>query len=275
LSIIKEIAVRFRISKNHLMKVVRDLQLKSYVAPHPHIGLVTVTYLFDGELDHRDSLGTLQTIRPGAVNWMTAGRGIVHSERTPAPLRGGDSRLFGTQAWIALPSGDEETAPDFAHYAEDALPIIDGDGTRLRLIAGSLCGARAPVRTFSEMFYADARLAPAARLQLPPEHEERAVYVAGGAVDADGEQHGPGRLLVLRAGAPVALTAGERGARLLLLGGAALDGPRHVWWNFVSSSRERIEQAKADWQAGRFAPVPGERESIPLPQRKPPAVDYP
>ena len=236
------------------------------VRPHPHIGLATVTYLFDGEILHRDSLGNVQPIRPGAVNWMTAGRGIVHSERTPPELRaGGDSRLFGIQTWVALPKDCEETEPDFTHHGPGSLPVIEGEGKRLRLIAGSLYGARAPVEVFSEMFYADAALSDQARLELPAEHEERAVYVAQGRVKTEDDFFDAGRLLVLRPGSAVVLEA-LGAARLMLLGGEPMDGPRHVWWNFVSSKAERIEQAKADWKAGRFPPVPGETEFIPLPE---------
>jgi redox-sensitive bicupin YhaK (pirin superfamily) len=235
------------------------------VRPHPHIGLATVTYLFDGEILHRDSLGNAQPIRPGAVNWMTAGRGIVHSERTPPELRAGGSSLFGIQTWVALPKGREEIEPGFAHHGADALPVIEDDGKRLRLIAGSLYGERAPVDVFSEMFYADAALPGAARLDLPAEHEERAAWVAEGRIEVGGDVFDAGRLLLFRSGEMVAIRALDP-ARLILFGGAAMDA-RHVWWNFVSSSAERIEQAKADWKAGRFGKVPGdETEFIPLPE---------
>jgi len=248
------------------------------VAPHPHIGLATVTYLFEGEAMHRDSLGVRQRIRPGDVNWMTAGRGIAHSERTPPELRGTGSRIFGIQSWVALPVRDEESAPTFAHYDEKELPTIEGEGKHVRLIAGSLFGAQSPVRTLSEMFYADAMLEGGARIPVPVDHEERAVYIVQGSVeiDGDGGAFEEGQLLVLKPGAEVTLTASAGSpARLLLLGGAAMDGPRHIWWNFVSSSRERIEQAKADWRAGRFAPVPDETEFIPLPDDKPIVARYP
>ena len=248
------------------------------VAPHPHIGLATVTYLFEGELLHRDSLGTVQPIRPGEVNWMTAGGGIAHSERTPHELRRGESGLFGIQSWVALPLKDEESAPAFFHHDASELPVVEGDGKRVRLIAGSLYGARSPVRTLSEMFYADATLAPAAVLPLSTEHEERAVYVVEGSVEITLERgvYVAGQLLLLRPGAEVLLRcASGRAARLMLLGGAPLEGKRHIWWNFVSSSPERIEQAKEDWQAGRFAHVPGETERIPLPQSGPAVVRYP
>jgi redox-sensitive bicupin YhaK (pirin superfamily) len=234
------------------------------VRPHPHIGLATVTYLFRGEILHRDSLGTVQAIRPGAVNWMTAGRGIVHSERTPPELRAAASGLFGIQAWVALPAAAEDTVPAFAHHAADTLPLIEADGVRLRLIAGEIFGHRSPVRTFSETLYADAELAAGAVLPFDAAHEERAIYVAEGEIEIAGRVHPRGQLLVLRPGDALSLFAGQP-ARLLLLGGETMDGPRHIWWNFVSSRRERIEQAKADWQAGRFEPVPGDSESIPLP----------
>jgi hypothetical protein len=234
------------------------------VRPHPHIGLATVTYLFDGEILHRDSLGTVQAITPGAVNWMTAGRGIVHSERTPAAARSGEAVLAGVQLWVALPQAHEETAPAFAHHGMDALPEIAGKGTRVRLIAGALYGARSPVATLSELFCVDAALGPGARLDVPSDHEERGVYVLEGGVTIAGEDFGPEELVVLKPGAAAAVSA--RGpTRLLILGGATMDGPRHVWWNFVASSGDRIEAAKADWRAGRFAPVPGETGFIPLP----------
>lgn len=236
------------------------------VRPHPHIGLATVTYLFEGEILHRDSLGTLQPIRPGDVNWMTAGSGIAHSERSPQSERAQGGHLFGIQAWVALPATAEETAPDFAHHARDALPVVAGEGKEVRLITGSLYGERSPVPTFSEMFYADARLEAGAKLPLPAEHEERAVYVVGGEVEVAGDRFGEGQLLVFRPGDAITLTASGP-ARLLLLGGEPMDGPRHIWWNFVSSRQDRIEQAKADWRAGRFAAVPGETEFIPLPER--------
>jgi redox-sensitive bicupin YhaK (pirin superfamily) len=236
------------------------------VRPHPHIGLATVTYLFAGELLHRDSVGTVQVIRPGAVNWMTAGAGIVHSERTPAPSRSTGGLLFGIQAWVALPRQHEETAPAFAHVPAEELPAVDGDGVRVRLIAGSLFGARSPVRVLSETIYADVTMSADARLQVPADHEERAVFVAEGAIEESGSRHAAGRLLVLRPGATTVVRATEP-ARLLVLGGDAMDGPRHIWWNFVSSSAERIEGAAADWAAGRFTPVPDETEFIPLPSQ--------
>jgi redox-sensitive bicupin YhaK (pirin superfamily) len=244
------------------------------VRPHPHIGLATVTYLFKGEIVHRDGLGTVQPIRPGEVNWMTAGRGIAHSERTAPEARAADQDLFGIQVWVGLPARHEEAAPAFAHHPAGDLPVVEGEGKWVRLIVGSLYGARAPAATFSDMFYADAALDAGARLELPAEHEERAVYVAEGRVEVAGDGFDSGRLLVFRRGDPIAITA-LAPSRLLLLGGEPMDGPRHVWWNFVSSSRERIEQAKEDWKAGRFAAVPGETEFIPLPEQPPPRVRYP
>jgi redox-sensitive bicupin YhaK (pirin superfamily) len=234
------------------------------VRPHPHIGLATVTYLFDGEILHRDSLGTVQPIRPGAVNWMTAGRGIVHSERTPPELRASGTPLSGIQTWVGLPRHLEEVEPAFAHHGREELPMLDGEGKRVRLIVGELYGSRSPVAVSSDMFYADAALDEGARLELPTGHEERAVYIAEGRIMISGNSFEAGRMLVFRRGSPVTLSA-TGPARLLLLGGAPLDGPRHLWWNFVSSSTERIEQAKADWREGRFAMVPGETDFIPLP----------
>jgi redox-sensitive bicupin YhaK (pirin superfamily) len=238
------------------------------VRPHPHIGLSTVTYLFDGEIQHRDTLGSDQAIRPGDVNWMTAGCGIAHSERTDQDLRGHSNRLYGIQSWVALPKDQEEAAPGFVHHPAATLPIIEDGGARLRLIAGHGWGARSPVVTPSDLFYADAVLAPDASLPLP-DHEERGAYVVEGEVTISGDRFEAGRMLVFRAGDNMALRAGPKGARLLMLGGAAMDGPRHLFWNFVSSSRERIKQAKADWKAGRFGTVPGDdKEFIPLPEER-------
>jgi redox-sensitive bicupin YhaK (pirin superfamily) len=235
------------------------------VRPHPHIGLATVTYLFDGEILHRDSLGTAQVIRPGAVNWMTAGSGIVHSERTPQERRKAGPSLFGIQTWVALPRVHEEVAAAFAHHEAGELPLIEDRGLRIRLIVGTLFGRRAPVAVFSEMFYADASLEAGVPLELAAEHEERAVYVVEGRIAVDNTPIDAAQMAVLRPGATITITP-ERPTRLLMLGGAPLDGPRHLWWNFVSSSHERIEQAKDDWRCGRFASVPGETEAIPLPE---------
>jgi redox-sensitive bicupin YhaK (pirin superfamily) len=248
------------------------------VAPHPHIGLATVTYLFKGELLHRDSLGTIQPIRPGEVNWMTAGRGIAHSERTPELLRHSSSELFGIQSWVAFPTRYEETEPAFAHHGAGELPIVEGEGKLVRLICGELFGARSPVQTFSDMFYADITLEKGARLEVAAEHEERAAYVVEGSINLtpEGGTFDAGQLLVFKPGEEITLSAGAAAsARLMLLGGEPLDGKRHIWWNFVSSSRERIEQAKEDWREGRFAPVPEETEFIPLPESGPVVVRYP
>jgi redox-sensitive bicupin YhaK (pirin superfamily) len=248
------------------------------VAPHPHIGLATVTYLFEGELLHRDSLGTIQMITPGEVNWMTAGRGIAHSERTPEETRKSGSNLFGIQSWVALPQQFEEATPGFAHHGADELPVVEGEGKSVRLITGSLYGVRSPVETLSEMFYADVTLMEGARLSIPTENEERAVYIVEGRVELlnDGGNFDAGQLMVFKPGVEITLFAPESsGVRLMLLGGEPMDGPRHIWWNFVSSSSERIEQAKEDWKAGRFAPVPEETEFIPLPETGPVVVRYP
>jgi redox-sensitive bicupin YhaK (pirin superfamily) len=224
-----------------------------------------VTYLFDGEIVHRDSLGTAMPIRPGAVNWMTAGRGIVHSERTAADRRDGGEPLHGLQLWVALPIKDEETAPAFAHTAAAEIPeLTEGDMT-LRLVAGSLHGLRSPVTTSWETVFADVRLKAGATMPLDAEHEERAVYVITGEIEIGGDRHGPERLLVLKPGDRVAIRAASD-AHFILVGGAPMDGPRHIWWNFVSSRKERIEAAKAEWKAGRFDIVPGDTtEFIPLP----------
>jgi redox-sensitive bicupin YhaK (pirin superfamily) len=238
------------------------------VLPHPHTGLATVTYLYEGALVHRDSLGTVRRIEPGAVNWMTAGRGIVHSERSPPEARGAGGGFFGIQTWVALPARHEEAAPAFVHTPAAALPALDEGGLHLRVVAGAFRGARSPVEPLTETIYVDARLDAGARLEVPPAWEERAVLVTLGEVEEGAARHPAGRLLVLRHGATVALRAAAP-ARLLLLGGEPADGPRHVWWNFVASTRERIERAADDWAAGRFAPVPGEAERIPLPLRPP------
>lgn len=236
------------------------------VRPHPHIGLATVTYLFRGEIMHRDSLGTVIPIRPGEMNLMTAGRGIVHSERTPPGVRADGHDLYGIQAWVALPRSHEECEPAFRHFASAELPVLSDGGLTLRLIAGEMAGRRSPVTTPMAMIYADAELSPGATLPFDALYPERAIYVVEGEIEVAGERFGPAQMLVLRAGLPVTIRA-VSAARLMLLGGEPADGPRHIWWNFVSSSRDRMEQAKADWAAGRFAAVPDETEFIPLPAR--------
>jgi redox-sensitive bicupin YhaK (pirin superfamily) len=236
------------------------------VRPHPHTCLATVTYLFEGELIHRDSLGVVQRIQPGDVNWMTAGSGIVHSERTDPKTRPQGPRLHGIQSWVALPQAAEEIEPSFRHYGANSLPVIELPGVWMRLIAGTAFGQASPVRTLSEMFYLDAHLNAASALSLPSEHQERGVYVADGEVSIAGEGFETGSLVVLDAGDEVTVSA-ESDSRLMLLGGEPLDGKRFIWWNFVASSKERIERAKADWREGRFEKVPGETEFIPLPDR--------
>ena len=237
------------------------------VRPHPHIGLATVTYLFEGSQMHRDTLGSVQEIQPGDVNWMTAGRGIAHSERTGLAVRSRGHRLHGIQSWIGLPVADEEAAPSFQHVASRDLPSIRRDGVTLRIVTGEAFGLTSPVKVFSPIFYVDARYAAGTALTIPPEHEERALFVVGGTIVVDGEPYDDGTMIVLRAGETVVASAKKGQARAMLLGGAPLDGPRHLWWNFVSSSKERIERAKADWKSGAFGLIPGDdKEFIPLPE---------
>jgi redox-sensitive bicupin YhaK (pirin superfamily) len=236
------------------------------VRPHPHIGLATVTFLFDGEIMHRDSLGTAAAIRPGEVNWMSAGRGIVHSERTAPEHRRDGEPIHGLQCWVALPSAHEESAPGFAHYDSAALPLVSDTGKNVRVIAGSAYGERSLVATLSDTLFVDVTLAAGAALPVDAATEERAIYLISGEIDIAGDRFTSGRLLVLRPGDAITVTAASD-ARLVLLGGATMDGPRHIWWNFVSSRRERIEQAKADWKLARFDTVPGDdKEFIPLPE---------
>jgi redox-sensitive bicupin YhaK (pirin superfamily) len=237
------------------------------VRPHPHIGLATVTFLFDGGIFHRDSLGYAQAIRPGDVKWMTAGSGIVHSERTEPEMRRAGFRMHGVQTWVALPKSHEETQPSFEHVEASKLPAWKEAGGSFRLIVGTYGGHTAPTTHFSPTFYVGAELAAGAKTAVSPEHAERAVYVAEGEAAIGDRLLGVGDLAVLRPSQPVAIVAGAAGAKLMLLGGAPMDGPRHIWWNFVSSSRERIEKAKADWKASRFARVPGDDEFIPLPDK--------
>ncbi len=236
------------------------------VRPHPHIGLATVTYLFDGEIIHRDSLGSQQAIAPGDVNWMSAGRGIVHSERTGDERRRSGGVVHGIQSWVALPVGDEEAAPHFEHHPRATLPLVERPGARLRILAGHAYGARAPVRVRSPTLYVHAELDAGADLPLPDEHDERAAYVVEGELESEGASYGPGSMLVFRRGANPVVHA--RGAsRVMCLGGAPLEGSRHIFWNFVSSSKERIERAKEEWKSGAFPKVPGDAvEFIPLPE---------
>ena len=247
------------------------------VRPHPHIGLSTVTYLFDGEIHHRDSLGVSQKIRPGEVNWMTAGSGIVHSERTDPSWRSSGGLMHGMQAWVALPREDEEVDAAFAHHAVDALPEMSDGGIWARLIAGSAYGLSNAVRTYSPLFYLHAELAAGASIAMPTDHAERAAYVVSGTVVHEGVRHEAGRMLVFAAGGEPVIAAEDAAARVMLLGGANI-GPRFIWWNLVSSRSERIEQAKADWQAGRMTLPPDDnREFIPLPDDPPlsPGAAYP
>lgn len=241
------------------------------VLPHPHIGLSTITFLFEGEGLHKDSLGNVQTILPGEVNWMTAGRGVVHSERLRA---GPTGRVFGVQIWVALPTSLEETEPTFEHYGVDAVPTFASAGVALRLVAGSLLGLRSRVRTSSPLFYAEAELDAGATFALPPAYDERAAYVVEGAVGVGDAALGAGDMAFFRRGAEVIVRA-DTASRVLFLGGDPLDGARHILWNFVSSSKERLRSAADDWRAQRFPRVPGETAFIPLPEDGRDAVDYP
>ncbi len=236
------------------------------VRPHPHIGLSTVTYLFDGRIRHRDSLGTEMVIEPGDVNLMTAGRGIVHSERTPEELRGAPMSVSGLQTWLALPEAKEEMAPQFGHTVAADLPVFDAEGVSGRLIVGDFSGLRSPVTPTSETLYADIRLQPGARVKIPADAEERAIYTLEGEVSISGDVFPARRLLVFRPGDEIVVFS-EAGAHFMLFGGASLGTRRYIWWNFVSSSKERIEQAKQEWKTGRFDIVPGdEEEFVPLPE---------
>lgn len=244
------------------------------VRPHPHINLSTVTYLFDGAIDHRDSLGTFATIRPGAVNLMTAGTGIVHSERSPADLRAAGPALSGIQTWLALPDGREEIDPAFEHVPADAMPMIEAGGATARVVMGTLWGRTSPVTAHAPTIYADIALAPGGSIPIDPDADERAVYVAEGEASLDGLPLDAMTLYVLKPGIAATLRS-ARGGRVMLAGGGAFATPRHVWWNFVSSSRDRIAQAKSDWTAGRFPMVPDDAEEfIPIPE-VPKTVSYP
>jgi hypothetical protein len=235
------------------------------VRPHPHIGLATVTYLFDGRVVHRDSEGNALEITPGAMNLMTAGRGIAHSERTPAAERQAGAHMFGLQSWIALPTDQEEIAPRFDHFDAASLPVVEDGGVWARVIAGSAFGQTSPVGMLSDWLYAEVVLEAGASAPLDPGHEERAIYLVEGEIEIAGETFEGARLLIFRPGDRITVRAKTR-SRVMFLGGTAMEGPRYIWWNFVSSRRERIEQAKEDWKSGRFAPVPGETEFIPLPE---------
>ncbi|MGN8168853.1 pirin family protein [Agrobacterium cavarae] len=237
------------------------------VKPHPHIGLSTVTYLFDGEIKHRDSLGTEVVVRPGDINLMTAGRGIVHSERTPENLRGHPLSMSGLQTWLALPDDKEEIAPDFSHTEREAMPLIDIAGATGRVVIGDFAGLRSPVKTFTDTLYADLSLTPGAKFPFPADHEERAIYILSGSLEVAGDVFAADQLLAFRAGDDITLKGGVDGCHIMLFGGAALNSRRYIWWNFVSSSKERIEQAKEEWRTGRFDIVPGdEDEFVPLPK---------
>jgi redox-sensitive bicupin YhaK (pirin superfamily) len=222
------------------------------VRPHPHIGLGTVTYLYRGAFHHRDSTGADQIIEPGALNWMIAGRGVTHSERTPEAARQGKSSLFGIQTWVALPDDHEDDAPSFEHHGSASLPEIKDAGITARLILGTAYGAQAPATLHSETFYLDVVLAPGTRFPLPDDHEDRGLYITEGAVEVAGKRFEAGRMMVFRPGDRITVKAGEEGARLMALGGATMGGSRFIWWNFVAPSRERIEAAKAEWRAARW-----------------------
>jgi redox-sensitive bicupin YhaK (pirin superfamily) len=242
------------------------------VRPHPHIGLGTVTYLYRGDFHHRDSTGADQIISPGALNWMVAGRGVTHSERTTAAARGGPNSLFGIQTWLALPDSHEDVAPSFEHHGKDALPKIEDRDVFVRLILGKAYGEVAPATMFSETFYADVKLGPGGRLPMPDDHEDRGVYIVQGSISVAGQEFKASQMMVFRPGDSITVAAGDQGARLMILGGATLGGPRYIWWNFVASSQERIEAAKAEWRAakwgqGRFdLPADDRNEYIPLPE---------
>lgn len=242
------------------------------VRPHPHIGLATVTYLYHGAIHHRDSLGSSLEIQPGAVNWMIAGHGITHSERTAPERRRAGERLFGIQTWVALPEREEDRAPGFEHVEAGRLPEVEDGGATVRLILGSLYGERSPVSTFSEMFYADVVLREGARIPLSTEHEDRGIYISEGSIEVGPDIYDAGRMMVFRPGDEITVTA-RRPSRLMFLGGETLEGPRHIWWNFVSSSADKIEEAKAAWAAGDWAngrfqlPEDDANEHIPLPDR--------
>lgn len=245
------------------------------VRPHPHINLATVTYMYEGAFFHRDSLGTEQIVEAGAVNLMTAGKGIVHSERSPDEERAKLSKLSAIQTWLALPDRQEEMDPAFEHVGEAGLPVIEAHGVRARVIMGSLWGERSPVTTYADTIYADIQLSPGGRVPIDPSADERAIYVSGGDVALDGMMLAPQMLYVLRPGTSATLMSVD-GGRVVLCGGEAFKTPRHVWWNFVSSRQDRLMQAREDWDALRFPLIPGDdQEFIPIPQGRPKTVSYP
>jgi len=234
------------------------------VRPHPHIGLATITYLFAGTIVHRDNLGNVQKITPGDVNWMTAGKGIVHSERSDPIIRQSAEQVEGLQIWVALPKKFEETVPQFNHYAANKLPVIEGDGYKVKVIAGAIMQHTSPVQTFSRLFYADVNVQVGASFTMPNDYSQRALYILSGELEIAGEKFIAGRMLIFKTACSVTVNP-ITPVTMVILGGDPLDGPREVWWNFVASSTELIEQAKRDWENGKFAAVPGETEFIPLP----------
>jgi redox-sensitive bicupin YhaK (pirin superfamily) len=243
------------------------------VRPHPHIGLATVTYLFDGALMHRDSLGTVQRIEPGAVNWMIAGHGIVHSERSPNEDRPTGPRLHGIQAWVALPLTHEQAEPAFTHHAKTEIPLITLPGVYMHLIAGTAFGRTAPTPTSSPMFYLAVEMEAGAAFELPLEHEERGIYAVAGDVQVGTTTLPTRHLAVVPASTPVRICA-RAASRVMLIGGASMDGDRHIWWNFVASTRELMDAAARRWESGGFPQVPGETEFIPLPEYRGPQATF-
>lgn len=243
------------------------------VRPHPHIGISTVTYLFDGEFNHRDSTGANQLIRPGEVNWMIAGKGVTHSERTLLEMRQKPSNLFGIQTWVALPNHAEDMAPEFEHHGKDELPFLEAEGKQVRLIIGNAWGETAPTKTHSEMFYADAILKAGAALPLPDNHEDRGIYITEGSIVVANETFQKGQMMVFKPEDKISIRAGQSGARIILLGGATLNEKRYIWWNFVSSSRDKIREAKeawmlGDWENGQFKlPINDDQDYVKLPKK--------
>lgn len=241
------------------------------VRPHPHIGLGTVTYLYRGDFHHRDSIGSDQIIRPGALNWMVAGKGVSHSERTSEAGRSGPHSLFGIQTWIALPEQYEDMEPTFEHHGKEALPEIRDQGIDAKLILGSAYGETAPAQMYSETFYLDVTLTAGALFPMPDNHEDRGIYITEGSISISGQSYAAGQMMIFRPGDKITVQAGERGARLMALGGATLNGPRYIWWNFVASSEEKIEEAKREWREARWGqglfdlPPTDRDEHIPLP----------